>query len=316
MRKSLPVVGYSPEEQELFDKFRAEKEIWVPPSAKAGAITYTAPPKSDIFSPSSFDEYIGQESAKDLAQIMVQAALNERRHLPNIMVVGEYGLGKTSLARIIMRAAGMPVLLYDGSSINKEFPDKSTFIIDEIHNLESNVADSLNIHLDNGKYHIIGCTNYPGKLPSAFRSRFRTIQLEPYQAKDLKIIAQKICERKGVTSTSNALDLISQRSRFNARQVISYLSMIFDIMSVKSYPVLTEEVVHETFGKIGVDSKGLLPRDREYLRVIPDNRPVGLAYLSAILGIDDKTIEEEVEPYLLRLGLINRTPRGREKIEG
>lgn len=306
--RPIPLVGMP----DGYDLFEPKASIWVPPSARQSTIKE---PPTDIFSPGSFDEYIGQESAKDLAKITVQAALNERRPLPNIMVVGEYGLGKTSLAKIIMRAAGVPVVLYDGSSINKEFPDKTTFIIDEIHNLDSNVADTLNIHLDSGKYHIIGCTNYPGQLPSAFRSRFRTIQLTPYTPKDLKLIAQKICKRKKIKATNEALELLSMRSRFNARQVISYLSMMFDIMSVKKYPKLTIEVVNETFGKIGVDNKGLLPRDREYLKALP-NRPVGLQFLSAILGLDDKTIEEEVEPYLLRMGFINRGPRGREKIEG
>lgn len=308
-------MGLSPEEQKLFEKYLKEGDLWVTPRSISVKPVKKASVDS-IFNPQSFDDFIGQEDAKDLARIMVQAAKNERRPLPNIMLVGEYGLGKTSLARIIMRAAGSPVTLFDGSSLNKELPDQSTFIIDEIHNLDSNVADTLNIHLDNNRYHIIGCTNYPGKLPSAFRSRFRTIHLMPYEPKNLKVIAEKVCARKGIKASKSALELLSLRSRFNARQVIMYLSMIFDVMSVKGYSTLTVEVVNETFGKIGVDSKGLLPRDREYLKVLPKNRPVGLQYLSAMLGIDGKTIEEEIEPYLLRMGFINRTPRGREKIEG
>jgi len=307
IRKPAPLV-MTIEERKLFESYlRPDTQV---PSIKIDVGVRNTP---DIFSPTSFDDYIGQEAAKDLARITVQAALNERRALPNIMVVGEYGLGKTSLARVIMRAAKLPVVMYDGSSLNKNLPTETTFIIDEIHNLESKVADTLNLHIDSGKYHIIGCTNHPGQLPAAFRSRFRTIQLNPYTPKDLKLIAKKICERKGVKINDGALDILSQRSRFNARQIISYLSMTFDIMSVKGYSQLTTEVVNETLGKIGVDSNGLLPRDRDYLNALP-NRPVGLQFLSAILGLDAVTIEEEVEPYLLRMGLINRGPRGRERV--
>jgi Holliday junction DNA helicase RuvB len=269
----------------------------------------------DIFTPQNFGEYIGQDTAKDLATIMVTAANNERRPLPNIMIVGEYGLGKTSLARIIMREAKVPHRMYDGASINSVVPDKGTFIIDEIHNLDSSVADSFNLHLDNGDFHVIGCTNNPGMLPSAFRSRFRTIQLYPYEVKDLKIILQKVCERKNIKYSGDSLELLALRSRFNARQAIMYLSMVFDIMSVSNIHTVNMEVVNETFVKMGVDSRGLLPRDRKYLEILP-NRPVGLQYLSAVLGVDDKTIEEEIEPFLMRMGFIDRTPRGRVKIEG
>lgn len=299
------------EERKVFETYlelERNPKIIVPPSREK---IHT--PK-DIFSPQSFEDYIGQSEAKQLAQIMVAAAHNERRRLPSIMVVGEYGLGKTSLARIIMRAAGLSERLYDGASINKEFPEPGTFIIDEIHNLETQVADTLNTRIDNGSYTIIGCTNNPGALPSAFRSRFRTLQLHAYTPDDLRIVVRRICERKGIRYTERALNLLAERSRFNARQVIMYLSLVFDIMSVNKTSALNVEVVHEAFSHLGVDSNGLLPRDREYLRVLP-NRPVGLQFLSAVLGIDEKTIEEEVEPFLLRMGLIDRTPRGRVKIE-
>jgi len=304
------------DEDKLFQEYLKDPpQIWVPERSKV-----KSPPNKftidNLFSPRNFAEFIGQAEAKELAHIMVQAALNERRSLPNIMIVGEYGLGKTSLARLIMRAAQIEERLYDGVSINREFPETGTFIIDEIHNLEPQTADSLNIQLDSGKFTIIGCTNNPGLLPSAFRSRFRTVQLKHYTSKDLKIIARKICQRKGVTYTDHALVLLASRSRFNARQVIMYLSLIFDIMSVHKLHTISAQVVRDAFNRIGVDNKGLLPRDREYLNALPKNRPVGLQYLSAVLGIDEKTIEEEVEPFLLRTGHIDRTPRGRVKIEG
>jgi Holliday junction DNA helicase RuvB len=305
--------AFDEEEQELFEKSLAsytDYGLIVPPTR-----TKVDKSKDDIFSPRSFDEYIGQPEAKELSHIMVQAAHNERRAIPNIMVVGEYGLGKTTLAKVIMREAGLPERMYDGTSVNKEFPEPGTFIIDEIHNLDSEIADGLNLKLDSGQFHIIGCTNYPGNLPSAFRSRFRTLHLKPYNADELKTIIQKVCDRKKVGYNKDALELLSLRSRFNARQAIMYLSLVFDVMSVNKVSTVNMEVVNDTLSKIGVDSKGLLPRDRKYLEALPDSRPVGLQYLSAVLGIDDKTIEEEVEPFLLRMGFIDRTQRGRVKIE-
>lgn len=281
--------------------------------------SYQAPiPKKIVFdeeSPSSFKEYIGQAGAKDLAQIMVGAALKQRRSLPNIMIVGEYGLGKTSLARIIMDTMGLPDRLYDGDSVNKEPPENGTFIIDEIHNVNPSVADSLNLLLDKGTHHIIGCTNKPGMLPSAFRSRFRTLQLNPYTLIDLQVILNKVIKRKGLQTEKGAIRLLAERSRFNARQAIQHLSMTLDMMAVKNQRTINETVINSMFKKVGVDSKGLLPRDRNYLQALRKDRPVGLQYLSAVLGMDKSTIEEEVEPYLLRLGLIDRGPRGRMSLE-
>ena len=306
-------LAYDPsdEERELFlQLLKEEREKETEDSKPKEKVQRT-----DIFSPQTFDDYIGQSGAKELAQIMTKAAHNERRPLPCIMVVGEYGLGKTSLARLLLKAAGLPERLYDGSSINTDFPEPGTFIIDEIHNLEPKIADKLNIYIDNGDFHIIGCTNNAGELPSAFRSRFRTLQLESYSSNDLQKIARNVCERKGYSYTNDALELLSLRSRFNARQLIQYLQMVFDILSVKGAERVSVEVVNETLTKLGVDAKGLLPRDRKYLEALSTEQSRGLQYLSAMLGINEKTIEEEVEPYLLRMGFIDRTSRGRIKIE-
>lgn len=284
--------------------------IWYPKPTKV------VKPPVDITAPKTFDEYIGQEEAKDLAQMMAGAANKERRALPNIMVVGEYGLGKTTLARLLLGAVGESMRLYDGDSINKGMPEPGTFIIDEIHNLESQTADSLNLLLDNKTHRIIGCTNNPGMLPSAFRSRFKTLQLHSYTINDLTKIIENVVKRKAVVYDTDAIRFIASRSRFNARQAISYLEYMFDYISVNDIKKLTNPVVEKMFKKLGVDEKGLLPRDRQYLEALPKNgRPVGLTYLSAVLGVDGKTIEEEIEPYLLRLSYIDRTQRGRVSLD-
>jgi Holliday junction DNA helicase RuvB len=274
-------------------------------------------PSQDAYKwPEKFEDYVGQSEAKDLAQIMAEAANKERRALPNIMVVGEYGLGKTALARLLLKAVGQSERLYDGASINKGTPEPGTYIIDEIHNLNPEVADSLNIQLDQGKHHIIGCTNKPGLLPSAFRSRFRILQLHSYTTDELSSIVEKAAKRKAVKFDRDAIELVALRSRFNARQALTYLDLAFDLKTVNNQATLTLHLVESMFKKVGVDEKGLLPRDRAYLNALKPTTPVGIQYLAAVLGEDATTIEEEIEPYLMRLGYVDRTPRGRINLEG
>lgn len=268
-------------------------------------------PPTDYRQPKSFEDYVGQSEAKERARIMVKAANKEQRALPNIMVVGEYGLGKTALARLLLTAVGQSERLYDGASINKGTPEPGTFIIDEIHNLNSEVADSLNLLLDQGTHHIIGCTNKPGMLPSAFRSRFRTLQLHSYTTKELSSIITRAARRKAVKFDKDAIELIALRSRFNARQAIQYLDEVLDLKVARGRSTVNLALIQAMFKKVGVDEKGLLPRDRAYLEALKPNTPVGIQYLAAVLGEDQTTIEEEIEPYLMRLGYVDRTPRGR-----
>lgn len=269
-----------------------------------------------IFQPRNFADYVGQEDAKRLAQIMVQAAKAESRPLPNILITGGFGLGKTSLAQLIVSEYSgklTSVDLVDGLTANKIKPESGTLIIDEIHLLDPGVADKLNVALDSNKLHIIGCTTDPGKLPSAFKSRFRQLTLNSYTEDDLVLIARHICNRKKYNWSGGTLHQIARRSRSNARQITVYLAMIFDLMAVQGDNFIKERTVKDAFDLLGVDEYGYLDRDKKYVSAMP-NRPIGLSALSAILGIDPTTIEEEIEPYLLQTGVIDRTPKGRIKL--
>ncbi len=309
MVRKATASSYSPTAEQVQEYLKTVTDIWVPTNYQRSV----AKPL-DIFAPKTFDDYIGQAEAKELAQIMVEAAKRENRRLPNILIVGEYGLGKTALAKLIIGGVGEPERLIDGATVNKEMPTEGTVIIDEIHNLDAEVADTLNLVLDSGNLSIIGCTTDPGKLSSAFRSRFRQLMLEIYDDESLTTMLQKVCKRKGVIAASGALYEIAARSRNNARMAINNLAFIFDLMVVKRQHTVTQMLVFDAFEKLGVDEDGFLKRDYKFMRALPTDRAVGLQYLEAITGIDGKTIEEEVEPYLMRKGLLDRTSRGRLKL--
>lgn len=268
------------------------------------------PPK-DVFRPTNFKEYVGQEDVKALLDIAIRAAKKEKRMPPNLMITGAFGLGKTVLAELVAREFGQITLL-DGASVNKQLPT-GLVIIDEIHNITPEVCDSLNIELDKGSVNIIGCTTNPGTLPAAFRSRFRIHTLRKYTVDELVIIAENICRRKKVTADNSILKEIAKRSRTNPRQLTNLLSQIFDLMSVRGKKFMVHGLANMTFALLGVDERGYLERDYEYVKALP-TRPVGLNWLSSVLGIDSTTIQEEIEPYLMQTGIIDRTPKGRIKI--
>jgi Holliday junction DNA helicase RuvB len=272
-------------------------------------------PEHNVFDPETFDEFVGQDDVKKVLRIIIEASLIEGRPLPNILLEGGYGLGKTTLAKLIFKEYGRDPLLLDGSTVNTSLPQSGMVIIDEIHNITSETADRLHAPLDSGRLHIIGCTTDPGKLPSAFRSRFRAFNLTNYTNEQLTEIAQRVCERKGVTADRSVLYLIASRSRFNARSLTQInLSMIFDLLAVRQTGMVTREIAIETFNMLGLDERGYSKRDRQYVSRLPD-RPIGLDSLSAALGISKTTIQEEIEPFLLQTGVIDITPRGRIKLK-
>lgn len=266
-------------------------------------------PNNDPYRPKTFDEYIGQEDAKRLARIIIAAAKAEKRGLPNTLITGEYGLGKTTLARIIISTFGTREVIVDPKAT---IPTSGTIIVDEIHNLPTDIADSLHKNLDSSQLTIIGCTTNPGELTSAFRSRFRQLLLTPYTENDLKSLISTAAIRTGRQLDKATTSIIAARSRFNARAAVQNLKMVIDLSLAENKPI-TQKLALEVFDLLGIDDRGLTKIDHKYLNSLK-GRPVGLQYLSAVLGADKSTIETEIEPYLLRLGLIDRTPKGRIRL--
>lgn len=264
------------------------------------------------YEPRNFNEFIGQESVKDVLEIIVDSANKEKRLIPNILLTGAYGHGKTTLAKLVAKRHNKKIEILDAAvagAIITPSKDK-IYIIDEAHNLASQLTDTYNILIDTDNLRIIACTTNPGALSAPFRSRFRLLYLVDYTVEDIKRIIQKAAYRAKIKITPKGAEILAQRSKLNPRNALSMLDFTREVMSLtNSKSIGPDEVAYAT-AKLGIDSLGLNTLDRKYLKLL-SNKPIGLQYISAALAVDIDTILYEVEPYLIQEGLIERTAKGR-----
>jgi Holliday junction DNA helicase RuvB len=305
--------------------------------------------ENDIFldnqlRPGTWDEYIGQEKIKKNLKILIQAA-EERNHAPeHILFHGPAGLGKTTLAHLIAKESGRQIKITSGPAIEKvgdlasiltNLSSGDILFIDEIHRLnkmveeilypamESGVLDIIigkgpsarTIQLDLPPFTLIAATTRPAMMSAPLRSRFSggIHRLEFYTNDEMEKILARSSTILGVKSETEAIKEIAKRSRFTPRTANYFLKRARDYAQVNKGELNTENV-KKALELLGVDEMGLFETDRSVLRALIEKfngGPVGLGTLAAATSEEEATIEEVIEPYLLQLGFIERTPRGR-----
>ena len=310
------------------------------------ATEYT-PADTDIdFSlrPRSLSEYVGQEKAKENLNIYIEAAKMRGESLDHILLYGPPGLGKTTLSNIIANEMGVNIRTTSGPAIEKpgdlaailtNLADGDVLFIDEIHRLSRSVEEILypamedfTLDLIVGKgpsaqsirvplphFTLIGATTRAGQLTTPLRDRFGIpLKLELYTHAELSSIVRRSASILGVEISEEGASELAKRSRGTPRIANRLLKRIRDFALVRGNGSITSEIAKAGLDMLEIDSLGLDNTDRRMLEAIIryyDGGPVGLETLAATTGEEAITIEDVYEPYLLQIGFINRTPRGR-----
>jgi holliday junction DNA helicase RuvB len=294
--------------------------------------------------PRSLAEFVGQERVKEQLAIALEAAKGRGEALDHVLLAGPPGLGKTSLAYIVREELGVGIRTVAGPALERKgdmaailtsLEDRDVLFVDEIHRLNRAVEEILypaledfrldiivgqgpaarTLTLDLPPFTLVGATTRTGLLTTPLRDRFgMTYRLDYYEAEDLARIVRRSARILGVEIESEAAEEISRRARGTPRVANRILRRVRDVAEVRYDGAVTLDVAREALALLEVDGEGLERIDRELLSAIVrkfDGGPVGLSTLAVALGEEPDTIEDVYEPYLLQLGLIQRTPRGR-----
>lgn len=294
--------------------------------------------------PRKLSEYIGQDKVKENLSIFIKAALSRGEALDHVLLYGPPGLGKTTLAGIVANELGVNFRVTSGPAIERSgdlaalltnLGERDVLFIDEIHRLSRSVEEVLysamedfaldiiigkgpsarSIRLDIAPFTLIGATTRAGALAAPLRDRFGVIsRLEYYSPDSLNVIIKRAAEILNISIDEHGATEIARRSRGTPRIANRLLKRVRDFAQIEGNGIITEQIADQALQKLEVDKEGLDHTDRRMLETMIRKfagGPVGLDTLAAAISEETDTIADVYEPYLLQLGFLQRTPRGR-----
>jgi Holliday junction DNA helicase RuvB len=314
------------------------------------AITSSAPQNTEDLSldttlrPSGFDEYVGQEKIKKSLRILIEAAKKRKESIEHVLLYGPAGLGKTTLSHIIAKEMGVSIKVTSGPAIERvgdlgsiltNLQDGDVLFIDEIHRLNKLIEEILypamedykldiiigkgpsarTLQLDLPKFTLIGATTRLGSLSNPLRNRFGSIhRLEFYTLQEMEHILKRSSRILSIDIDDEGARVIASASRRTPRVANRLLKRVRDFAQIHNQDLITGDIAREALDILEIDHLGLEPTDRHILSAVIEKfkgGPVGIQTIAAVTNEEVQTIEDVYEPYLIQIGFLTRTPRGR-----